>query len=183
MTEAPVIYIPGWVGSDADAYFDCLWNDLAWQRRENAPRREYWTNTLERPYTYGRGMGERTYQPQPDHLVIQRVRDRIEREYGCFLEGRFLNGSQNERDSLGWHADDDPGIDHSKPIVVITLGQGRNIQFRSSDVSELPSTLMLEHGSALFMLPGMQDTHHHRIPKAGFAAKPRISLTFRGLLP
>jgi hypothetical protein len=30
------------------------------------------------------------------------------------------------------------------------------------------------------MLPGMQDTHYHRIPKSDREVGPRISLTFRG---
>ena len=43
--------------------------------------------------------------------------------------------------------------------------------------------LTLEHGSLCLMHPGMQDTHFHRIPKSPIqAAKPRISLTFRGLV-
>lgn len=40
--------------------------------------------------------------------------------------------------------------------------------------------LLLQHGSAAIMLPGMQDTHEHRIPKASFHCGVRISLTFRG---
>ncbi len=40
--------------------------------------------------------------------------------------------------------------------------------------------LKLGHGSLCLMQPGMQDTHQHRIPKAGFQCGERISLTFRG---
>lgn len=40
--------------------------------------------------------------------------------------------------------------------------------------------LKLESGSLCLMAPGMQDTHQHRIPKAGFVCGERISLTFRG---
>lgn len=40
--------------------------------------------------------------------------------------------------------------------------------------------LKLAHGSLCLMHAGMQDTHQHRIPKAGFECGPRISLTFRG---
>jgi len=38
-------------------------------------------------------------------------------------------------------------------------------------------------GSVFIMHPGMQQTHQHRIPKAGKVVSPRISLTFRGYLP
>ena len=62
----------------------------------------------------------------------------------------------------------------------MTVGAEREIWFclmgNTSDVT----TLTLESGSACVMAPGIQDSHMHRIPKAGFVCRPRISLTFRG---
>lgn len=40
--------------------------------------------------------------------------------------------------------------------------------------------IKLGHGSCCIMLPGMQNTWQHRIPKASFQCGERISLTFRG---
>lgn len=95
----------------------------------------------------------------------------------------------NSRDWLGWHSDDDRYIDHSRPIAIVTLGNGRNIQFRKIDAIDKegditydePTTLFLEPGSLLLMGPGMQFTHQHRIPKMSHDVGPRISLTYRGL--
>jgi alkylated DNA repair dioxygenase AlkB len=185
-----VAYIPLFV-TDPEAWFATLWSDLAWERRPDAPRREYWTTLRQRPYTYGRGPGMRTYEPQPDHPLIEQGRNRLRDEHGIWLEGCFLNGYETSRDWLGWHADDDPGIDHTKPIAIVTVGQGRAIQFRKiiehaddprDSLFDKPETLMLESGSLCLMDAGMQFTHQHRIPKAGMATKPRISLTYRGLL-
>ena len=190
MTGAsPVTYIPGFIANPADV-FDHLWQELAWERRSDAPRREYWTNLLERPYSYGRGQGRRTYESKPDHSLVIQARNCLETEHGYLLEGCFLNGYEGKRDWLGWHSDDDPGIEHTKPIAVITLGQGRNIQFQEileaardgfKGVYGPVETRMLESGSLLLMHPGMQSTHQHRIPKADFEALARISMTFRGL--
>lgn len=189
MSASPVTYSARFV-DDPDAWFARLWAELAWERRPDAPRREYWTNSFDRPYTYGRGEGMRTYQAQPEHPVVAEARNRLHDAYGVELEGCFLNGYEGKRDWLGWHQDDDPGIDHSKPIAVITVGQGRKIQFREvveparsgfKGVFGATETVMLEAGSLLLMHAGMQSTHQHRIPKADFEAKPRISLTFRGL--
>jgi alkylated DNA repair dioxygenase AlkB len=189
--DAPVTYIPGFA-EHPDAWFTRLWGELDWEQRPDAPRREYWTNTLGRSYTYGRGAGERTYHPRPSHVLIDVARDRLKAGGHGFFSGCFLNGYEGKRDWLGWHEDDDPGIDHSLPIAILTVGQGRNIQFRKvlrkstgkGDKGEFGpvETLMLESGSLALMRAGMQDTHQHRIPKADFEAKPRISLTFRGLL-
>jgi alkylated DNA repair dioxygenase AlkB len=185
-----VTYVSSFI-SDPDRWFDTLWSELAWERRIDAPRREYWATLCNRPYTYGRGLGTRTYEPSPDHPLIQEGRQRIQGHTGFWLEGCFLNGYETSWDWLGWHADDDAGIDHTKPIAVITVGQQRAIQFReiikpmtmdSKGVFGEPQTLMLESGSLCLMPAGMQFTHQHRIPKAGFVSKPRVSLTYRGLL-
>lgn len=185
-----ITYVPGFI-ANPDEWFARLWNELSWERRPDAPRREYWTNPYERSYTYGRGAGERTYQSQHSHELITIGRLLIEHEYGVNLAGCFLNGYETSRDWLGWHSDDDPNIDHSKPIAVITVGQQRAIQFR--EVLAAPEKgvtkgeygpiqeQMLENGSLCLMPAGMQQTHQHRIPKAAIVVKPRISLTYRGL--
>lgn len=184
--NAPVTYIPGWVGDSCGRIFEHLLG-IAWVHRETegrpAPRKEYWTNTYERPYTYGSGIGQRTYEPQPPDPVIDEVREAIAAHTGHVLEGCFLNRYDGGLDSLNWHADDDSGIDHSKPIAVVTLGTARSIQFKSIEKGSHPQTLLLDPGSLLLMHAGMQSTHRHRIPKEPSVTGTRISMTFRGLVP
>lgn len=185
-----ITYVPGFI-ENPDYWFNTLWDELSWERRPDAPRREYWTNPYGRSYTYGRGAGERTYESSPSHPVINIGRTLIETDHGVELEGCFLNGYETSRDWLGWHADDDPRIDHSKPIAIITVGQARAIQFREVLVPADKGVTkgeygpvqeqMLENGSLCLMAPGMQQTHQHRIPKVAVVVKPRISLTYRGL--
>lgn len=195
--NAPVTYNGEFLPVEvADDWFVGLWETLPWLRLPDVPRREYWHTTQEKPYTYGRGRGIRTYAPQPLHHTIDAAREELlhytHRVLGddIWFEGCFLNGYEDGRDALGWHADDDPGIDHSKPIAIISLyapgtpsDKLRAIQFKAQDgpPGEI-ETLTLGHGSLALMSAGMQDTHYHRIPKAGFVAPPRISLTFRGLV-
>ena len=192
------IYIPGFVAKGgADSAFDKLWNELNWERRGDAPRREYWTNVFDRDYSYGRGAGLRTYHAQKMHPDIRDIGMLLLTDPRVLVdyEGCFLNGYEGAHDWLGWHEDDDPGIDHSKPIAIVTLygGEGvdkpRSIQFREK-LGEVDGKMTygetvdqpLEHGSLCLMPAGFQATHQHRIPKAGFAAKSRISLTFRSLI-
>lgn len=161
--------------------FDELWNELDWEKREDAPRKEYWSNDFNRAYTYGRGRGIRTYEARPWHENMLSIRAQVEEKLNTSFEGCFVNGYTGEHDWLNWHADDDPGIDHSKPIVVVSLGQSRNLQTRKNDRTEV-QTFFLDSGSMLVMPPGSQFTHQHRIPKVGHKVNPRISLTFRGLI-
>lgn len=178
-------YLPDFIDQQtADEILSALTLDLVWERREGAPRSEYWTNKFGRPYTYGRGAGQRTYQPHATHPAIELVSDKLQERLGFRYEGCFLNRYDNEREALGWHADDDSGIDHSKPIAVVTLGQPREIQMkRQLDDSRNVERQLLGHGSLFLMKAGAQSTHFHRIPKATFQAKTRISLTYRSLLP
>lgn len=174
--------------------FGQLWDGLEWERRPDAPRREYWTNMYDRDYTYGRGAGMRTYQARDGIPEIWPVgtyaeleaEDHKMMEAGQIFEGCFLNGYEGARDWLGWHADDDPTIDHTRPIAIVTLYRDpkmkpRTIQFRDND-TQVIETVELHHGSLYLMPAGFQFTHQHRIPKAGFECSDRISLTFRGLL-
>ncbi|HEY9656879.1 MAG TPA: alpha-ketoglutarate-dependent dioxygenase AlkB [Allocoleopsis sp.] len=183
------MYIPNFISSmAADRMFRSLWNELNWERRPDAPRREYWTNVFNRDYTYGRGAGIRTYTAQPTHSDILAVGLELlsDPKVATDFEGCFLNGYEGARDWLGWHSDDDPSIDHSKPIAIVTLysdpsKKPRAIQFRDNATQTI-ETVELGHGSLYLMAPGFQFTHQHRIPKAGFDCADRISLTWRGLI-
>lgn len=192
------IYIPGFMTRDhAASLFRTLWNGLSWEQRGDAPRREYWANDFNRAYSYGRGAGLRTYEAQSFTPELLAVRDELMSGNHGYYEGCFLNGYEGAKDWLGWHEDDDPGIDHNKPIAIVTLygGEGvdtpRSIQFREKlGVDETTGKMAygevvdqpLEQGSLCLMPAGFQATHQHRIPKAGFQTKSRISLTFRSLL-
>lgn len=157
---------------------------IGWVSRDSAPRNEYWDTTLEKPYTYGRGAGERTYEPNERLELVDKYRGMLVSRLNVYFEGCFLNKYEDSKDHLGWHSDDDAGIDHSKPIAVITFGAEREINWKKigSKGQDSINRRVLKNGSLFVMPAGMQATHLHRIPKAGFDAGPRISLTFRSLL-
>jgi alkylated DNA repair dioxygenase AlkB len=195
--NSPVEYLfPFLRQEDAELYFATLWNLLPWEKREDAPRKEIWMNKLNRPYTYGRGRGIRTYQPNPFHPTVETIARALEKlDARMVFEGCFANGYNDERDHLGWHSDDDPTIDHTRPIAVITLygppvrRDGLDTRWIQFKPIPKPGILdgriydqILGQGSLLIMKPGMQGTHQHRIPKAAHQCRPRISLTYRGLI-
>lgn len=164
---------------------------INWERREDAPRYEYWCNVYDQPYTYGQGRGERTYEGKVTPWLVARIAhhlseaDIIPEDLRASYEGCFLNRYENGRDWLGWHSDDDPFIDHTKPIAVVTLYENptdvRSIQIRDNETAVI-DTIPLKHGSAFFMLPGAQFKTMHRVPKCGYNIGPRMSLTYRGLI-
>jgi alkylated DNA repair dioxygenase AlkB len=176
---SPVLYTARFV-EDPDLAFSALWHELAWERRGSTPRREYYSNDIAKPYVYGQGEFAREYQPSPWHPVMRALQKQLETQTGCRFEVCFVNGYEHQRDQLGWHADDSPEMDDARPIGIVSLGAERDILFAPRTDKMLTDRLRLQHGSLCVMAPGMQDTHLHRIPKAGFDCGPRISLTFRG---
>lgn len=172
-------YEPSFI-SEPGKIFTALWGGLKWERRGETPRREYYCNDAGVPYTYGSGAGVRTYEPNVWTPEIMEIRAMVEASVKAKMEVCFLNGYEDARDHLGWHSDNSPEMDDARPIAIVTLGAEREIWFcpigEKSDVTKLT----LGSGSLCVMAAGMQDTHMHRIPKAGFECGPRISLTFRG---
>lgn len=174
------IYIPCFVDrATADAEFDRLWNTLDWERRPDAPRREYWQNDRDADYTYGRGAGLRTYEARPWDDSARAWMVRLNDEHGFALDCCFMNGYSDGSDWLGWHAD--LGTDAAQPVISLSLGGERDIEIRDNERT-FSKRYRLEHGSVFIMPPGMQQSFEHRIPKAGFVVAPRISLTYRGML-
>lgn len=183
----PITYLPNFVPKErADRLFETLRTSLAWVQHEDAPRGEYYCTDQWKPYTYGRGDGQRTYQPQPWTPEIREIQTWVRGFLsGTELDVCFLNRYDTERNHLGWHSDDSPEMDPQRPIAIVSLGEAREIWFapkseKNPDSKDLDK-ILLGHGSLCVMAAGMQQTHIHKIPKAGFKCKSaRISLTFRG---
>lgn len=163
----------------ADSLFAAFTSELQWVHvGETAPRKEYYVNNYGLPYTYGSGKFAREYASQETHYGIELVRSNLKAALGVDFDVVFLNMYEHERHHLGWHADDSPEMSDDHPIVTVSLGAEREIWFKKIGEDEV-DRLMLHHGSACVMLPGVQDTHLHRIPKCDRVCGPRVSLTFR----
>jgi alkylated DNA repair dioxygenase AlkB len=206
----PIVYIPNYI-SEPDQLFQTLWAEEQWVRHDKVPRRECYHNLVEASYTYGVKDFARTYEPAPWHPKVLEMREKLHADGHGPYEVCFLNGYEDGSDQLGYHADDSPEMDDTRSIAIISLGAEREIWFKRRpelvdeamkadpafklrgdvmDATELaalrlrysePYKLRLGHGSLCLMLPGMQDTHFHRIPKSDrHNCGPRISLTWRG---
>jgi len=208
--SAPVTYIPEFLRDhQTGEYFDTLWNDLPWEQRDGAPRRECWLNPYNLDYTYGTGEYARTYKSHHPYLVntaieypaidlvgyfINYLNANLDLEFDCC----FVNGYAHGKEHLGWHADDSPEMDHEHPIAVVSFGAEREIWLRQKSVwkeavnrlafgkdSFYPpeDPVILGNGSLLLMHAGMQKNWQHRIPKSSVHnCGPRVSLTFRKLV-
>jgi alkylated DNA repair dioxygenase AlkB len=177
----PIVYVPGFVVDPGAAFFE-LCRSLDWERREDVPRSEYYANDHAEPYAYGRGKGRRVYHPKPWHPLMLEIRSRLEQLTTATLDVCFANLYLDSSDQLGWHADDSPEMDDTRPIVTVSLGAQREIMFRKISDRGRSVSYKLGNGSCCIMQPGMQNEWEHRIPKATFECGPRISLTYRGFI-
>ncbi|MNI46902.1 hypothetical protein D3C73_1013900 [compost metagenome] len=164
----------------ADAAFIHLVNTLDWVHKDPlVPRREYYVHDGGLDYTYGTGQFARTYQSQAPDPVITMIRRLLLADLGVDFDVVFLNIYDHQHHHLGWHPDDSPTMSPNHPIVTVSLGEERDIKIRPIADKQDVTTKRLHHGSACVMLPGMQQTHHHRIPKHDRECGARASLTFR----
>lgn len=176
--NTPIIY-----SKDAFEYLSLrfyeYWLGLPWEDR-GAPRREAFVALSPVAYTYGKGAGIRTYNSSPVPLFMLDFWKDAEEFAGCKYELCFCNGYSDEKDHLGWHADDSDSVDDERPILIVSIGAEREIYFRDNERTYI-ERLKLGNGSGTLMKAGMQDTHQHKIPKHSAKCGPRISFTFRGL--
>lgn len=178
MKNPPITYHANYV-SEPDAKRVILSKELSWERRGDTPRSEYYVNRFNVPYTYGKGVGQRTYFPSPSHPIIDELFEKL-KDTGYSYDVCFLNRYHNQKDSLYWHADNEGIMDGSRPIITVSLGVEREIWFRPKHEPNNVTKQLLQNGSMCLMKPGMQSEWEHRVPKASFICGERISLTFRG---
>lgn len=180
----PVRYWPAFLSAaEADRAFAALRVELPWQRRASrmygraiaVPRGEVWVAA--RAYTYSR----RRYEPNPWTPALLELKARVEAAAGCAYNSVLANLYENENDSVGWHADDEPEMSAAHPIASLSLGAERRFEMRHGAAP--PVALALAHGSLLVMAAGMQQEWRHRVPKCRQACGARINLTFRHMLP
>lgn len=165
--------------------FQMLLDNVKWQNA-GAPRMECFMAKETLTYGYMTREGMRYYDSIPFlaevSLMMQQLNNMFDADYNVC----FLNYYENEKQHLGWHADDSPEMDHDHPIAVISFGEPRYIYVKQKDyrgVIPAEDQILLGNGS-LFVMPACyQRDHLHKIPKGDHPMGGRISLTFRKFKP
>ncbi|UJR86359.1 alpha-ketoglutarate-dependent dioxygenase AlkB family protein [Sandaracinus amylolyticus] len=146
------------------------------------PRRTAWHGDPGRVYSYS----GRTFEPSPWTAPLAEIRDRVEELTGVRFDSVLVNEYRDGRDSLGWHADDEPELGPHAPddvlIASISLGAPRRFLLRHrrrGETRELP----LGRGDLLVMGGTTQQRWQHSVPKTAKPVGARVSLTFRLIEP
>lgn len=122
-------------------------------------------------------------EPQIWTPTLQRIRGDIQRVTGRRYNSVLLNLYRNERDSVGWHSDDEAELGPTPSIASLSLGETRSFRFRHKTCKEQKRiVLALVDGSLLLMEGDTQRCWQHAIDKEKRMREPRINLTFRNIL-
>jgi alkylated DNA repair dioxygenase AlkB len=188
LPDADLLYIEdGLSPQDADAFHSTLlvetnWREegvMVWGKRHKQPRLVAWHGDPGATYTYS---GSRMI-PVPWTPTLLDIRSRVESVAERSFNSVLLNLYRDERDSMGWHSDNEPELGPNPVIASVSLGETREFQLRHKRRKELPTAkLKLTHGSILVMRGTTQMFWEHCLKRESTKHGKRINLTFRTIL-
>lgn len=169
--------------AEADDLFSSLMQMPGWRqdhihifgKTHPLPRLHRWFASYNEPYRWS-GIQMRT-EPFPD--VLKSVLQRITHEIGVQFNTALGNLYRDGRDSVSWHADDEPELGPAPVIASLSLGATRRFLMRRKSDHVVARSYELAHGSLLLMRGDTQLFWEHSVPKTTQKVGPRINLTFR----
>ena len=168
---------------EADILFDKLMNETPWQQDDitifgkkiTQPRLTCLFGNEGKPYSYS-GL---TMQPHPWNATIMFLKEKVDKISEQNFTTVLANLYRNEKDSNGWHADNEKELGKNPIIASVSFGEERKFQLKHISDNTVKLSLNLNHGSLLVMKEGSQINYKHQIPKATQPKNARINLTFR----
>ncbi len=118
-------------------------------------------------------------QPQPWSPLLIALKEQVESVTDWKFNSVLLNLYRHERDSNGWHSDDEKELGREPVIASVSLGQSRDFLMKHKFKKRQNVKIHLESGSLLVMRGETQRNWKHTLPKRSRALDPRINLTFR----
>jgi alkylated DNA repair dioxygenase AlkB len=187
LPDAEFIYYPNFFSKEkADLFFETLLKETPWQHDEiNIFGKKILQPRLTALYgNEGKSYGYSNIimQPRPFNSTLTFIKNEIENTINEYFTTVLLNLYRNEKDSNGWHADNEKELGRDPIIASLSLGEERVFQIKHSTNKEAKQSIILQHGSLLVMKNGAQIHYKHQIPKASKPKKPRINLTFRKII-
>lgn len=185
LPQADLRFDPAFLPADeAATLLALLTAEVAWEQRAirmfgqelPQPRLTAWYGDPAARYTYS-GL---TWEPRPWTPALHALRQRLEAATGARFNSVLLNFYRDGRDSMGWHADDEPELGPAPVIASLSLGATRRFRLRPRPgLGHPPQALDLPSGSLLVMAGPTQQHWQHALPKTARPVGPRLNLTFR----
>jgi alkylated DNA repair dioxygenase AlkB len=172
-----LLYAEAFLPTDvADRYFVELRDTSAWEQKKAAfgnlqPRLTASYGDEGVTYFYS-GTENKALPWTPTLLEIKGQIEAVQGRYNYCLLNRYRSGA----DSVGLHADDEPGM--GNVIGSLSLGATRTFRIRHNRSKET-RTFQVGNGCLIIMAGTMQEFWKHEVPKTQENVGERINLTYR----
>lgn len=171
--------------TEGDRLLQILQQQVAWRqdsvrlfgREHRVPRLHQWFGDPGKVYRWS-GL---TMQPEQWTRELRALRLRVEHAAATRFNSVLANWYRDGKDSMGWHADDEPELGPQPVIASLSLGAERDflLRYRDRDANVANVKLSLPNGSLLIMAGATQQSWQHSLPKRNKINAARINLTFR----
>jgi alkylated DNA repair dioxygenase AlkB len=187
LPEAEVVFYPAFFpAAEADRLLRELRDSTAWRqdtikffgKTVDVPRLTAWYGDEGTRYIYS-GIENVPLSWTPPLLEVKRA---VEPPSGVVFNSVLLNRYRTGKDSVSWHADDEPEFGDQPVIASVSFGGTRTFQLKHKRRKELKGSIELTHGSLLVMRGETQTNWLHQVPKTAKPVEERLNLTFRRIV-
>jgi alkylated DNA repair dioxygenase AlkB len=189
MPDADVFYLDRLVPAGSDTKIlrrliaEIAWRSeevVMWGRKLPQPRLTAWYGDADASYAYS-GI---QLHPLPWTPILLDIKARVEETVGSTFNSVLINYYRDNRDSIGFHSDDEPELGEQPVIASLSLGEERMFILKHKRLKLVgPVYVRLASGSLLLMKGDTQRCWRHGILKESRSCGPRINLTFRRIIP
>lgn len=164
-----ITYVENFIENPNDL-FELLTRTVNWDERMTARK----TASFGKAYNYS----QIAYPYQEFLPELEVVNLKLDPVIGFKPNNCLINYYLDGKSKMGYHSDQTDILAEGTGIAIISLGETRNLKFRSIPEPDRFLTYQLTSGSLIYMTQEIQSAWQHSIPKAS-TGNGRISLTFR----
>ena len=182
---ADLHYLPGFIPNEADWYRELsamlVWHQdtiRVYGREVLIPRLNAWYGDAEAVYSYS-GLA---LEPQAWTSGLLELKRRVEKHVQRGFNSVLANWYRDGKDSVSWHADDEPELGSQPLITSLSFGATRRFSLRRRDRQGKTVHIDLAGGSLLVMAGDTQRHWVHQVAKSSRCQSGRINLTFRQII-
>ena len=140
------------------------------------------------PYIWKSNNGPVVNKPIPiaDFPIVRDLLGKVNDEFDCNLNCCLISYFKIGSSGIRLHHDSEDSLDHTQPIVVVSIGAVRRVEFIDNEHPPyLGSDLSLnpQDCSVYVMRPGTQQFFRHRVRCNKKVHKERFSFSFRAFVP
>lgn len=180
--QSAVLHLDVWSPEESADLHTRLTRDLRWHqprifvhgRTVDQPRLTAWYGDPGRAYSYS-GIHLEPHEWTEDLSAVRTVCERLA---GCTFNSVLANLYRDGKDSVAWHADNEPELGNEPIIASVSFGAVRRFDLRHRETGTTVKT-DLPSGSVVVMSGLSQSRWVHQVPKTARQVGSRVNLTFR----